>query len=509
MALKYMNRSDKQDMNTSIVSDISALECGDFDMIIEHLLCKPKKSKRPKKSHHRRVHAAQSVPALNAVELFNATDEQEESAVNATFSAANTSYLSAFNDTCTTIGDEQFENIFAYFDQDVNTSELLLSDDNSDDFNDDKRHIDTPSERGNISGNLQFLLSGSKWKPKKKQTYRPKTRDIQNTSKAILNKIQQFNGIEPINSVGTTPSQTRPVSMLSTIASEGSTASLHDSDSDTKPIFKKPFDIFNRGNVRSKVAFFSDHSSSERSSSASPSIQSVSDDDEYQFQRTQSKHRFRKNCDFFENFFKDKTSDPSASSDTSTLPIEKRENKSIVNNQTSKNDERPQKIAIDPTKIDPHEKLMAVQTYVQTQHLLERIQRLISAISNLDEKRLSTMNLKLLKKFLTFIRDCSYNCTEVCNSISQHVLTDFEKNVMSAEELLYSALKDAHSAQVLKSAIADLIHTFEHISKLCKFRLFPFVNIEQLHCIWSHVLFLMEIRSILDINCDFFSLQFL
>lgn len=446
MALKYMNKSDKQDMNTSIVSDISVLECGDFDMIIEHLLCKPKKSKRPKKSHHRRVHAAQSVPALNAVELFNANDEHEESAVNATFSAANTSYLSAFNDTCTTIGDEQFENIFAYFDQDVNTSKLLLSDDDSDDFNDDERHIGVSIERENITDNLQNLLLGSKSKPKKKQTYRPKTRDIQNTSKAILNRIQQFNGIEPIKSVGTTPSQSRPVSMLSTIASEGSTASLHDSDSDTKPIFKKPFDIVNRGNVRSKVAFFSDHSSSERSSSASPSIQS--DDDEYQFQRTQSKHRFQKNCDFFENFFKDKQTDVNASN-TSTLRIEKKDNKSVASNQTSKNDERPQKIAIDPMKIDPHEKLMAVQTYVQTQYLLERIQRLTSAISNLDEKRLSTMNLKLLKKFLTFIRDCSYNCTEVCNSISQHVLTDFEKNVMSAEELLYSALKDAHSAQVL------------------------------------------------------------
>lgn len=459
------------DMDTSIFSDISAMEGGDFDMIIEHLLCKPKKllkkSKRSKKLTHRKVHTAQSVPALNAIDLFNAHDEVDKSVTNATFSEANTSFFSSFNDTCTTIGSEQFENIFAYFDQDVATDELLMSEesDDNDDNNvgNERQHIETPSYDGEkLASNLQNLLLADNLEPRKKQIVRHETKDIQNKSKAILSRIQQFNGIEPIKSVGKKPLQRiphrRPVSVIST----ASTASLHDSDSDNAVVnlvarkgppthdsdndtilFKKPSSVeVNRGHVLSKVAFFNDHSSSERSSSASPSIQSASDDDDYQFSRTQSKRKFKQNCDYFENFFKNKQHDQSIL-DTSTIRTterqgEKKEKKLIVENQKAKND----------TAIDAHEKLKAVQTYVQTQYLLERIQRLVSAISSLDEKRLSTMNLKLLKKFLTFIRDCSYNCTEVCNSISQHVLTDFEKNVMSAEELLYTALKEAHTAQV-------------------------------------------------------------
>ena len=454
------------DMDTSIVSDISALECDDFDMIIEHLLCKPsKKSKRPKKSAHRKVHAAQSVPALNAIDLFNVPDDEvDNSMVNATFSAANTSYLSAFNDTCTTTNSEQFENIFAYFDQDVATDDLLISEesDDNDDEDSERRQMEIMlpppppppfNDRENLASNLQNLLLSDKSKPKKKQTLRQETKDIQNKSNAILNKIQMFNGIEPKNMgvVGKKPTPNRkqnqrPLSVLST----SSTASLHDSDSDTAIVFKKPLNVaMNRSNVRSKVAFFNDHSSSERSSSTSPSIQSTSDDDDYQFQRAQSKRKFKQNCNFFENFFKVKQHDESILDTSTTHPaqiqMEKKEEqkgkKSNVENQKAKNDEIK-------TKLDAHEKLKAVQMYVQTQYLLERIQRLVAAISSLDEKRLSLMNLRLLKKFLTFIRDCSYNCTEVCNTIGQHVLTDFEKNVMSAEELLYTALKEAHSAQV-------------------------------------------------------------
>lgn len=458
------------DMDTSIVSDISALECNDFDMIIEHLLCKPsKKSKRPKKSTHRRVHAAQSVPALNAIDLFILPDDEvDNSMANATFSAANTSYLSAFNDTCTTTNSEQFENIFAYFDQDVATDDLLMSEesDDNDDENSERRKMkillppppppSSINDRENLASNLQNLMLSDKSKPKKKQTLRQETKDIQNKSNAILNKIQMFNGIESksMGVVGKKPTPNRkqnqrPVSVLST----SSTASPHDSDSDTTIVFKKPMNVaMNRCNVRSKVAFFNDHSSSERSSSTSPSIQSTSDDDDYQFQRAQSKRKFKQNCNFFENFFKVKQHDQSILDTSMTRPaqneMEKKEEqkrkKSNVENQKAKNDEIK-------TKLNAHEKLIAVQTYVQTQYLLERIQRLVAAISSLDEKRLSSMNLRLLKKFLTFIRDCSYNCTEVCNSIGQHVLTDFEKNVMSAEGLLYTALKEAHSAQVYKT----------------------------------------------------------
>lgn len=66
--------TDLQDLDTSIVN-ISALNGGDFNMIVEHLLCKPKKVKRPKKSYHRKMQAAHSVPALNAAMDFFSTHE--------------------------------------------------------------------------------------------------------------------------------------------------------------------------------------------------------------------------------------------------------------------------------------------------------------------------------------------------------------------------------------------------------------------------------------------------
>lgn len=447
------SKSDQTDMNTSIMSDISALNDGDFNMIIEHLLNTPKKTRRPKKSSRRKVHAAQSVPALNADKLFDVQEENEENTVNATFSAANTSYLSSFNDTCNTVNSDQFENIFAYFDQDVSTVDLLLSDDDNDD-----RHAQMPTENEKFTIKSQpapplpqsYPFAADKMKQKKKQSNRQEMKEIQNESKAILSKIQQFNGIEPRNNIGKQPLYTETNSRPVSVASTASTATVHDSDSDT--VFKKPQNVVKKGNVRSKVAFFSDHSSSERSSSASPSIQSASDDEEFQFQRTQSKRKFEQNCNFFESFFKDKQSDQSIL-DTSTNCDAN--NKSVNFEKSSKNDHtiRRKKPPVDNNQIDAHEKLKAVQTYVQTQHLLERIERLVTTISinraNLDEKRLSPTNLKLIKKILTYLRDCSYNCIEICDTIGQNFLTDSERNDMSAEDLLYSALKMAHAAQVL------------------------------------------------------------
>lgn len=475
---------NRRDLNTSIVSDLSALSDVDFNMIVEHLLpTKPKKSKRTKKQYHRKVQTAYSVPALNAVNLFDGHDEVDDGAMNATFSPelANASFIS-FNDTCTTINSEQLENIFAYFDQDVTANDLLLSDDDgTDDYYDETSataaamaavaitaadvrtpQSSAPNDCEQFTSNLlQNFLPTEKPKPKKKQLQqRAEIKEIQCKSKAISNRIQQFNGIEPKrnvdggsgNGIGTKPptyiQKNRPVSVVST----SSTASLHDSDSDTA--FEKPNGgAVKNGNVRSKVAFFNDHSSSDRSSSTSPSVQSTISDnnDDFQFQRSQSKHKFKQRRDFFENYFKNKNSDRSSlNDDTSKNCGGSGGGGHELPSGAAKNDTffRTENANDNAIQIDAHEKLKAVQTYVQTQYLLERIERLVSAISNLDETRLSSMNLKLLKKFLTFIRDCSYNCTEVCNSISENVLTDFEKNVMSAEELLYSALKDAHTAQV-------------------------------------------------------------
>lgn len=479
------------DMDTSIVSDISALDCGDFDMIIEHLLCKPtKKSKRSAKKSYRKVYAAQSVPTLNDIETYNGTnDAHYENVANGSFSATNTSCVSSLNDTCTTINSE-FDQIFAYFDQDVTTNDLMISDDDefeSSNIDLSKLILHSTNERENIACNFEKMpLTDIKTKSKKKPSQRQETKDVQTKSKTILNKIQQFNGMQPINKVGKSPivlqrqpkqqpqrNQVRPGSSFST----SSTVTLHDSDSDTT--FKKPFDVVNKGNVRNKVAFFNDATATERSSSASPSTQSTSDDDEYQFRRTQSRRNFQRNCDFFENFFKDKNDPDQSVIDTSTFRIGKHE---ISGTQfydgnfmkMSSNDDYEH--ANDENRLDPHEKLKAVRTYVQTQFFLQRIQLLVAKVSELDEKKLNLMNLKLFKKFLTRIRDCSYKCTEVLNTIGENVLTDFERNSMSAEELLYTALKEAHIAQVYT---ISGIFGYTILWRVEPFNVFPFANIIQ------------------------------
>lgn len=450
MASNCLNKSDGGEIyDTSIVSDISALNCDDFDLIIEHLLCKPKKSKRHVKLSAHKMHTAKSVPTLNSDHLFDTFDEHNQSAI--TYCGDNNASFVSLNDTLATVNSEaQFERIFAYFDENPTTDDLLLSD-NSDD-NEHHNNIHTSNETENIAGHSECQEAENILSNK------TDTKEIHCKSKAILSKIQQFNGIAMRNNLGKKPlhTQNRPVSGIST----SSTASVHDSDSDCmgKIEFKKPCNtsIFRKGNVRNKVNLFSDPSSSDRSSSASPSIQSQTDDDDddIQFKRTQSKRAFKNKRDFFENFFQkkhDKIRDDRKDDGCTTLSAI-----SPANGNTKKpikNDARGSEIADQNStakQIDPHEKLVAVRAYVQTQYMLGRIQRLVTAISNLDEKRLSTMNLRMLKKFLTFLRDCSYNCTNVCKEISENVLNDYEKNVLSGEELLFSALKEAQLAKVYK-----------------------------------------------------------
>lgn len=211
--------------------------------------------------------------------------------------------------------------------------------------------------------------------------------------------------------------------------SSASTLSLHESDSDSVANQNTADDDISKisSNVRDKISFFNQATIERSSSPATPSAPSAFEDEEYQFQRQKSKRKFQQNRNFFEKIFSERFSMRDQSSGaTSNAPKSQASNKEQYVN-----------------------KLDAVQVYVQTQYMLERIQSLIKAISKLDDTRLDKMDLKKLKKFLLFIRDCSYNCQQVCTDISKNYLTDFEKNVMSAEELLYSALKAVHIPKVV------------------------------------------------------------
>lgn len=255
--------------------------------------------------------------------------------------------------------------------------------------------------------------------------------------------------------------------------SSASTLSLHGSDSDT---VVKPNSVADDStkskyvapNVQDKISFFnrtiSESSASPVTPSASVSVSasapSASEDEDYQFQRQKSKRKFQQKREFFEKIF--------------------RERFSASDNEPASNDRTP----IAPkshalTQNERIDKLEAVETYVQTKYLLERIQLLIKAISNMDEAQMEKMNLKKLKKFLLFIRDCSYNCQQVCFDISEKFLTDFEKNVMSAEELLFSALKAVHMQQKVYKRCSKTVDNFYvsqfTASEMCHF--FPFDSI--------------------------------
>lgn len=189
-----------------------------------------------------------------------------------------------------------------------------------------------------------------------------------------------------------------------------------------------------RANVRAKIQFFNDSTSTSRSSSASPL--GSSEDDECELYRRNSKRSFQLKRQYFEKFLNKEQS--MASTAASAMLATPSPPQSIHDGEVPATTMNAAAAAQESGEM-LERRLQAVEQFVQTRHILERIQILIKAISKLDEKRLSTMNLGRLKKFLLFIRDASYRCQEVCFNISEEFLQGFENNVVSAEELLFSA----------------------------------------------------------------------
>lgn len=189
---------------------------------------------------------------------------------------------------------------------------------------------------------------------------------------------------------------------------------------------------YTRANVREKILFFNNSTATSRCSSASPF--GSSEDDECELYRRNSKRNFQQKRQYFEKFLNNERRMATTGA-ASTLPL------SPLLAIDADNEQRDD--AFEQRRLD------AIEQFVQTRHLLERIQILIKAISKLDEKRLSTMNLGRLKKFLLFIRDASYKCQEVCANISEEFLQGFENSVMSAEELLFSVYSGQNEVLLL------------------------------------------------------------
>lgn len=199
--------------------------------------------------------------------------------------------------------------------------------------------------------------------------------------------------------------------------------SICETDSDAPGIMQsKPYNngAYSRPNVRTKIQFFNNSTSTSRCSSASPF--GSSEDDECELYRRNSKRIFQQKRQYFEKI--QNREQPTASVGTDAMaPAD--------GDGPFTNDSEGSEETFD-------RRIEALQQFVQTRHLLERIQILNKAFTKLDEKRLSTMNLDRLKKFMVFLRDAWYKCQEVCFNISEEFLDGFKQNVTSAEELLFS-----------------------------------------------------------------------
>lgn len=497
-----MDHSDDETANNTSVIDTSTFCNGDLDMFLDCLeeLCKTKKSDKTKsaqKSRHsggkkriplQRIYSSDTSVAGSfdddsSISNLNLTDWND---TNTSFSTTNNDI--SLNDTDVSHLTEKFNDIFAYFNEDVVTDKSLFEDDDkkfNDDVGDDETAINSSSDKENIVDNRKKIFEKKLSKRDNTKRNNSAVKEIQHKSSAIFNSIKSYNNVnnnnnntnsinrnntnknvhveanrEPImakrnerNFINKNDSRLNyTVSDLPPLSNENylstvSTLSLYDAECDRRRDIKHG--KLPNVNVREKIDYFNSAIAETNCNISLPAMHSSSRiddnhlDEETQLYRTNSIRKFREKRDYFEKIF----------DASKMMPAHEKNNNEIARNEKNKLELNIKYAKEDYDTISPvvkkyDSKLNAVETYVQTQHLLERIQTLVKAISNLDEKRLNTMNLKMLKKFLIFIRDCSYKCQEVCFDISENFLTDFEKNVLSAEELLYSVMKTASHSQV-------------------------------------------------------------
>lgn len=477
---------DETTFNTSII-DTSSFRADDFALFMDCLenieaTADKKKKQRKYRSRAQRVKAVEAGAVLNKTtgcdlggkrwapshfsSCYNLSDAPDHNTLNISCSTINHTIN---DDIDASVVSEKFNlnDVFAYFEEDFDKTRF----DDSDGNDDNCKMIE--GEKENVSKNAP--------KEKSVRSARPKRVGHEAKSKTMLATIPSSSESERETSMFKRPTALplgrkiiaaakKPDAKLVTgndVAdnrlsrtvddarskepqrySSASTLSLHESDSDSvakKTTATGDAPSYVAPSVKDKISFFN-QTISECSSSpvppAAPSTPPTSEDDEFQFQRQKSLRKFQQKREFFEKIFSQRFAGGEQPSDRKS------------NAPTSKPLTQEQNI----------DKLEAVETYVQTKYLLERIQLLIKAITNMDEAQLNKMDLKKMKKFLLFIRDCAYKCQQVCFEISENFLTDFEKNVMSAEELLFTALKAVHMQQKVEENVSVFC-----VGEMCKF----------------------------------------
>lgn len=443
--------------NTSIINTSTFRE-GDLELFLDCIeeLCKKnvptKKNKSKSKSRssikkqilneQKQQQLNESINSnqhINARQKLNLSDVNEVNSSNTTNISFSTNNDTSYADTDMSYINEHFNDIFAYFDEDVITESSPL-------VNNEAYSV----EKENIMSNFQdceklkespqqksYKIIPDRSKPTKIQI-----KEVQNKSKAILNLIKEneyYAKEIQCNQQHNFNQEDSERENLTKIKHYDNKNQFNCNIVNTNEKFNDE-DIMNNGmlnvSVKEKISFFNNTTAMQRCNSVSPSIPSSSSssisDEEMEIHRKS----FQETRDYFEKIFEEKFRLQRTQTNASNESFAKRKNNNFIETNTEQN------------LNDYDRKIYAAKTYLQTQHLLERIQILVKAISKLDETRLSSMNLRLLKKFLVFIRDCSYKCQTVCFNITEEFLTDFKRNVMSAEELLISALPQSTLSQV-------------------------------------------------------------
>lgn len=451
-----MDASEDESLNNTSVINTSAFNECDLDQFLECIeeLCKKNIKKRPKKRRSRSPkstlsHHYETLNFDHSGHLKSDLDMVDLDASDPSFNASKLSQAtcsSDVTDTDMTFITDQFNDIFRYFNEDVVPDKSLFEDDDGENSRNKENLMATPKKTP--QKNMKQQRNRSQMSKKTGSN-----RELQSMSKSILTSIQandDFNRklqrfqqtIEEVDE--SESSDNANIKMNQTCVGDyrrnnrynelsedsprasltSSCLSISENDSDSAALFKRPVNNkqLSKANVREKIQFYNNSTSTSRCSSASP-FGCSSEDDEYELYRSNSRRRFQQKRQYFENFFDEKI----------FFPDKKRERKvdSAVNHLPAEN-------KMSTANVDIDRKMVAVQQFVQTRHLLERIKILMKAISKLDIERQNGMNLKKLKKFLIFIRDCAYKCQEVNFHISEEFLSGFEHSVMSAEELLFS-----------------------------------------------------------------------
>lgn len=348
------------------------------------------------------------------------------------------------NITCSTINQTindssllaelHLNDVFAYFNEDIDKTRFDESDENVSNVAEaidstehivDKQAVHSSKEKpprtirskrtiGHNEMKIKEPICSSSESDRESMTFkRPNALPLR---RKVITAARQPNGKSEFNNRLNRTMNDMPSATQTARYSSASTVSLNGSDNDSMGKRTTPSNANDVGepNVREKIIFF--NQTLNEDNAQPPASQPATPKDERQCDRQKSKRKFQQTRDFFEKIFRER-----------------------FNGNKRTNEKNA--VTASQNNVD---NLDAIKTYAQTQYLLERIRFLVKVISKMNETQLNQINLKRFKKFLMLIRDCAHNCQEVCYEIGENFLTDFEKNVMSVDELLFTALKAAN-----------------------------------------------------------------